>query len=109
MGGSLLTVGNPIYLDKSKEWKMGMNMIIDAVQVTAASLNIKKILSNMTKVSNTDTIEFLKDRGFAWRSAPNFYQVRVYQDKAAWLASIKSNYRRYTKKKLSDHVQIGQY
>ncbi len=92
--GSLLTEGDHLYLDRSKDWRGALHLLIAAVDEHASAVAAPATVIRDIAADDPELDEALKSHGFARMSLPDSYVIApVAADDATWLAGLSQRAR----------------
>jgi 7-keto-8-aminopelargonate synthetase-like enzyme len=97
--GSLLTEGDHLYLDRNKDWKSALDLLMAAVAEHAQAEGAGTIVFRDLHSADVELAEAVKERGYVRTSLPDslVYEPVAGGD-AEWLASLSSKARVHQRK-----------
>eukprot|EP00040_Diaphanoeca_grandis_P036803 m.236581 g.236581 ORF g.236581 m.236581 type:complete len:1060 (-) comp33688_c0_seq1:355-3534(-) len=93
MSGSLLSLGNPVFVNEDLDWQHGLKLIISSARATMKK-NKASMLMFQTNSTTSNVANFLDTQGFGHRLLPRQYEVAVERDENEWYSKLKRGYRR---------------
>jgi 7-keto-8-aminopelargonate synthetase-like enzyme len=92
--GSLLTEGDHLYLDRSRDWRSALDLLTAAVADRAAAAGAPTTVLRDVAAEDEELGEALRERGFVRVAMPDSHVIaRVAPDDEAWLAGLSQRAR----------------
>jgi hypothetical protein len=95
--GSLLTEGEHLYLDRSRDWRAALGLLLEAVEEARRRIGAERVVLRDFPESDTSLEDFLRAQGYV--KAPmldtHVMELEPGTDDAKWLASLSSPARRH--------------
>lgn len=98
--GSLLTEGDHLYLDRTRDWKGAMQLLLDAMAGLREGCDARLTVLRDLPAKDDELAEFLLESGFARFPAPESLVADLdWRDEAEWLARLSHTARRHQRLK----------
>jgi 7-keto-8-aminopelargonate synthetase-like enzyme len=92
--GSLLTEGDHLYLDRSKDWRAALGLLVEAVGEHASAVGAPATVIRDVSAGDSELDETLKSHGFVRINMPDSHVIApVAPDDATWLAGLSQRSR----------------
>jgi 7-keto-8-aminopelargonate synthetase-like enzyme len=99
--GSLLTEGDHLYLDRSKDWRGALRMLIEAVGEHASAIGAPATVIRDVAACDSELDEALKSHGFVRIAMPDASVIApVAADDATWLAGLSQRSRAHQRREV---------
>ena len=98
--GSLLTEGDHLYVDKRSNWRVALNMLLQAVRAEAKKANANTVIFRDLSESQGEVGQYLLDEGFARSPLPNSMHIELDGSEEKWLMSLSSRQRHFIRKEV---------
>ena len=98
--GALLTEGNNLYIDKQSNWRVALNMLIEAVRADAKKAKANTVIFRELSESQGDVGHYLQDEGFARSPLPNSMHIELGGSEETWLKNLSSRQRHFIRKEV---------
>ena len=98
--GSLLTEGNHLYIDSQSQWRVALNMLLQAVRAEAKRAKANTVIFRELSESQGDVGQYLQNEGFARSPLPNSMHIELGGNEETWLANLSSRQRHFIRKEV---------
>jgi 7-keto-8-aminopelargonate synthetase-like enzyme len=99
--GSLLTEGDHLYLDRRRDWRGALDLLIAAIERDAAEAGARTVMVRDIDAADRELGAALHDRGFVRVALPDSYTLAPLPgDDAAWLAGLSSRARAHQRREV---------
>jgi 7-keto-8-aminopelargonate synthetase-like enzyme len=99
--GSLLTEGDHLYLDRSKDWRGALRLLVDAVGEHSSAVGAVSIMIRDLAGGDPQLDEALESHGFARIALPDSHVIEpVAADDATWLAGLSQRSRSHQRREV---------
>src|SRR5579875_1512019 len=99
--GSLLTEGDHLYLDRSRDWRGALRLLIDAVSDQAGSVGAAVTVVRDVAADDSELGEVLKAQGFVRIAMPDSHVIEpVVPDDDAWLSGLSVRARAHQRREV---------
>ena len=98
--GSLLTEGNHLYIDTQSQWRVALNMLLQAVRTEAKRAKANTVIFRELSESQGDVGQYLQNEGFARSPLPNSMHIELGGNEETWLANLSSRQRHFIRKEV---------
>jgi hypothetical protein len=99
--GSLLTEGDHLYLDRSKDWRGALHLLVQAVDEHASAVAAPATVIRDVAPGDAELDETLKSHGFVRITMPDSHVIApVAADDAAWLAGLSRRSRAHQRREV---------
>ena len=99
--GSLLTEGNHLYLDRSRDWRSALSMLLQKVGLDAEERGAHQIALRDLPDDDPELNAFLVDRGFTKIPLPESFELIIdWRDDSEWLGRLSRRARRHQQREV---------
>ncbi len=99
--GSLLTEGNHLYLDRTRDWQEAMRLLLEAVEESQEQAGIKTLVLRDLPAGDAELDAFLRGRGFVGAAMPDSLAIeRTWQDDEGFLQALSPKARYHQRREV---------
>ena len=99
--GSLLTEGDHLHLDRTRDWRSALDLLLRAVAEDAEAAEAPTIVLRDLDAGDPELGRVLRERGFVRVAMPESLVVEpVHGDDSAWLAGLSERARRHQRREV---------
>ena len=99
--GSLLTEGDHLYLDRSKQWRAALKLLVEAVGDDASAVGSPTTLIRDVPSGDSELDEVLRSHGFLRIAMPDSHVITsVAANDATWLAGLSQRSRAHQRREV---------